>query len=140
MKKSFIIASVVLMIAALTLPACKYEEGPAISLRTRKARVVNTWKIDRVFQNNNDITAYFNGIYSQYTLYLRDDNSYTLSWSSILSENGTWDFAYNQDGIITTPDYGGDITTWTILRLKNDELWLEVIDGGDTYEYQLITK
>ena len=48
---------VILMLIALTttlLPACKkYEDGPYISFVSRKERVVNAWKIDKVYKKKS---------------------------------------------------------------------------------------
>ena len=46
-----------MVIAVLLLAGCKYEDGPAISLRSKKARAANTWQIDKAFENGVDRNA-----------------------------------------------------------------------------------
>ncbi len=34
----------------------KYEDGPSFSFMPKKARLVNTWKIEKVYENEEDVT------------------------------------------------------------------------------------
>lgn len=45
------------ILAAATITACKYEEGPGISLRSKRDRVANEWKITKLDSAGTDITA-----------------------------------------------------------------------------------
>lgn len=49
------IASLVIA-GALTFAACKYEEGPKISLRAKRDRVANEWRIEKYTYNDSDRT------------------------------------------------------------------------------------
>ena len=44
----------------LTFAACKYEEGPKISLRSKRDRVANEWKIVKYEYNGFDVTQKVN--------------------------------------------------------------------------------
>lgn len=41
---------------ALTFAACKYEDGPKISLRAKRDRVANEWRIEKYTYNDSDRT------------------------------------------------------------------------------------
>ena len=47
----------ILIVCCLLLLSCKkyYQEGPTLSLRTKKARVVNKWKIDKMYCHSGNI-------------------------------------------------------------------------------------
>ena len=40
----------------LTFAGCKYEEGPKISLRAKRDRVANEWRIEKYTYNDSDFT------------------------------------------------------------------------------------
>ncbi len=113
---------------ALVLPSCgKYEEGPSLSCRSKKARLVNEWKIDKYYENAIDITATFTSYEPNLLMNIKEDgtivNTYSdpsgvpVSWAS------TWEFNSDKSGVVITT--GGVSSTFDILRLKNDELWLK---------------
>ena len=57
MKKHLITLAALLFLCA---PACKkYDEGPALSLRSKKSRIANKWKVDKLFKNGVDSTKYY---------------------------------------------------------------------------------
>ena len=141
MKNTFKTAFLAAIILAVILPSCqKYEDGPFISLASAKSRAVNTWKMDRMISNGSDVTAYFNLLSPDFTVELKSDDSYTTTWSSILSESGTWTFDNPKENIILTTSGTAYTTNWNILKLTKDELWVKFTDGTDNVEYQLITK
>lgn len=51
----------------MTFAACKYEEGPRISLRAKRDRVANEWEIVKftVGTNDSDVTSLFNPTFQQ---------------------------------------------------------------------------
>lgn len=142
MKNTIKTAFLTAIILAVILPSCqKYEDGPFISLASAKSRAVNTWKIDRAFSNDSDVTAYFNTLWPNFTIELKSDDSYTTTWSASVSESGTWTFDNPKENIILTSSGLGITSTWNILKLKQDELWVKFTDGtGTLWEYQLVTK
>jgi hypothetical protein len=57
MKK---LINVTLMFAVCTIIAlsgCKYEDGPGLSLRSKKARVTAKWEVKKVLYNSFDETS-----------------------------------------------------------------------------------
>ena len=46
------------LILCISIVSCKkYEDGPAISLMSKKARIANIWKVDVYYLNGKDITT-----------------------------------------------------------------------------------
>lgn len=89
------------------LEGCKkYPEGPAISLRSKKERVANTWKLDALISGGVDSTAYFTGFFNDYTVILTKSGSYTISYSFrgfSATETGGWAFASGKEDLQITP-------------------------------------
>lgn len=121
-----------LAIAGLfVLAACsKYEEGPKLSLRSKKARLAGDWKL---------VESSLNGTVQQITGYtvnlsIKKDGNYTYAYSSAagtISTNGTWEFTDDKTGLISKPSTGGSDTV-TITKLKNKELWFKEVSGVNT--------
>lgn len=106
----------------LGVTACgKYEEGPGLSLRSKKARVANEWKVEYAFdyKEQAEITSDFTGevfVFSK-------DGSYIKRKDGVTKKEGTWDFITDKEEIaIIFPD---DIDKFTILRLTANEMWLK---------------
>jgi len=123
------------LFVAFTLASCsKYEEGPAISLRSKKERVANTWKIENAYRNGEDVT----GDYDQYSLRLTKGGDATLA---ALFRSGNLTFEYETDGTwkfesdkeVLNLDFENDEADrkYQILKLKEDELWLREQGGED---------
>lgn len=113
----------------ISFSACKYEEGPAISLLSKKARLDGDWNLVLAETNNVDVTD----------LYASDDYSWKIdkngSWTLFtngLSTSGTWKFNDDKTEIILSFDLAPTDVKWQILKLKNSHLWLyrEVSAGG----------
>lgn len=132
MKTKLIILTAFL---ALTTVSCsKYEDGPAISLRSKTQRVANTWKIENAYRNGEDVTS----DYDQYVLTLRDDNTarlvaiYTSGVFSVEVEtNGTWTFEDKKEVLVLNFEDDAADGKYLILRLKEKELWLREVGGDD---------
>ena len=124
-----------LFIVAVSFTACdKYEEGANVSLLTSKMRMVNHWKLTKVTATNGNSTydATPNGAV---ILKMKKDETYEsiYTYSNFTTtDNGTWEFNSDKTTVTTTED-NGDITTYTIIKLKNKELKIEYIDGSTTY-------
>ncbi len=125
----------------------KYEEGPVISLRSKKARVVNDWEVVKILENGKDVTDSDEDLYYLF----EEDNTgiKTRTTHSAIGDftsqnNFSWDFNSDKTKIIITwldddgNPYGS--TAYTILKLYEQEMWLEYKYGDDTYEYHLFPK
>lgn len=130
--KSFLLFGIT---AALSVVSCgKYEDGPNFSLRSKEARLVNTWVIEKTMQDGVDNTAEFKADNPEYQLELKKDNSFVSStYDSLLSardENkGKWKLTNNKEEIELTDDLTGQQISEKILRLTNTELWTELDFG-----------
>lgn len=133
--KTIKILSLALLAMTFVLGSCsKYEEGPAFSLRTKKARLAGEWKADKYIDSNgNEENANDDG-----TIEFTKDNTFIVK-SGNFSTTGTWEFTKDKEYVETEFTYtsGGVTVTETneskILRLKNDELWMEDEDGNQTH-------
>ncbi len=69
-----------------------------------------------------------------------------VNGSQTTKSEGAWEFYDSKEHLGTkfTYTYLGQSTTVTtsykILRLKSNEMWLEEVDGGDTYKYYYVSK
>ena len=126
----------------------KYEEGPVISFRSKKARVVNDWKVDEIYKNGTkqDLDN------TTYEITFNDDNTgeeeitYQTALGNITSKyKFNWEFNEDKTKIILSDvdDNGnetGETSEITILKLFEKEFWYEYKDDDDTYEYHLLPK
>ncbi len=120
--KMFKTLSLALLAVAFVLGSCsKYEEGPSLSLRTKKARITGTWKVDKYVSENGTETE----SNDDSTIEIEKDGTYTVT-SGSTSFSGTWEFNSDKSGIITSFEFGGVTQTdeMTIIKLRNDEMWL----------------
>jgi len=134
----------------ILLEGCKkYPEGPAISLRSKKERVANIWKLDALISGGVDSTAYFTGFFNDYTVTLTRSGSYTISYSFrgfSATETGSWAFASAKEDLQITPkttSYGAlpSPSVFQIMKLYEKELWLRSFYGnGVSKEYHFSPK
>lgn len=144
MKKLLVISAVLVFI----FTSCgKYEDGPMFSLASKKSRVVNTWRLDREFVNGSEVSLSADDKDDYFEL--RKDGSATYTWvsgNSSTSFSGGWEFDDSKEHLILSITFTvlgqttTEKTTYKILRLKSNEMWLEEVDGNDTYKYYYVTK
>jgi hypothetical protein len=129
MKKLFYITIITAVFAAFS--SCgKYEEGPAVSFRSKKARMVNVWKESEYVDPNGTVTV----ITNPGTMELTKDGQVFFNGSSL---GTTWDFSDGKEELVLTTT-AFSITTSTkypILRLKNEELWIKDPTDGSQAHY-----
>jgi hypothetical protein len=120
----------------VTMACKKYEDGPAISLRSRKARVVgkwitDKWKIDKLTYTSLSDTNKRIEFADDGSCIFHENNPIT---HIITDLQGTWTFRQKQEQLLLEFSSAMDTTLsvqlWDILRLKNKELWLERVDYG----------
>ena len=144
-----------LLLALFAISGCKkYDEGPAISLRSKEARLCKEWKMDKLQLNGVDVTGDDDYGVTEY----KKDGSVTVSYDDpefghIVYE-AQWRFADNKDFLeVSELEYNGKATfeklspflkhsletEWTryeILRLTSKELFLKYNIAG-TNEYRI---
>ncbi len=134
--KTKLIAFALTVVSLLT--ACKkYPEGPALSLRSRAARVANTWKMEKVLFNNIDVTSAYTNI--SYIETYDKNGGYSYA-SNIGSGNGKWAFENKDTQIKRNGVSGQSSADMTILKLKEKSFWYKYDDGNDVMEFHLIPK
>lgn len=122
---------------ALVFTACKkYEDGPAISLNSKKHRLVNSWVIDRAYESGVDQTSTFKDTYVNYNLTIIKNGTYTLSYIfnnvSPYDESGDWKFS-NDKGEVYFYNAANNSNIgdkWTIYKLKEKELWMKYYNSS----------
>lgn len=134
MKKNIFILLVAVMGAAFTFSSCnKYEDGPKISLLTKKARLVNTWKVENVTStsSNGNVTD-LTSLYSDLVLTIKKDETYTITWGSS-SDAGTWELGGDKDDIrFMSSQPNSTEMSYRILKLKSKELWWKHTEPNGT--------
>lgn len=126
----------------------KYPEGPSFSLRSKKERIANNWKVQKYLENDVDKTSDFNALHSKWNLLTTKEGSYTITreFYGILSttEKGTWALTAGNKNFALTPT---SISTgalpspssWQILKLFEKEFWVRSYDSNSKkIEYHLI--
>lgn len=136
MKKTLLFAALIIMIAS----GCKkYPDGPAISLRSKTARVSNTWKVEQYLLNGVDKTSDFNVDKRNYIETYTKDGKWSRSYidpnGDPKSDAGTWTFDSKKE--IINRD-SGPTDQLHILKLKEKEFWFWYTDNGDKKEFHLI--
>ena len=141
MKKLNVILLTV-VVSVLMLTSCSpYEEGPAISLRSRTERLCNEWRLTRLYINGTEQTL--SSFDQQTTLEFEDNGTVNYSYAVmdstaiVITGSGTWEFNDDQTEVFTTITYtlgGTEKDTFKILRLKEEELWFENNEDGDVVE------
>ncbi len=108
----------------------KYENGPAFSLMTKKARLANIWSVDTYFLNGKDKTTEYRQLVARDKLIIFQSGEFeyseSSSWTWAAQYIGKWKFVNDKEELEMTPDNSVLKTkTYKILRLKNKSLWLE---------------
>ena len=142
MKKSILLSVMMLTVVAFTFTSCnKYDEGSNFSILSAKSRLVNTWKVDKITYTNGSSST---STTSDEVLTINKDGSGNASGTTFgipYSIDGKWAFNSDKTTVTLTPDNSAYSTeTYTIIKLKKDELSLQQIDGNTTTRTDFVTK
>ena len=115
--------------------ACKkYEDGPSMSLHSKKHRVVGPWFISFASEDGADKTADYQTNFYGYELLTNIDNQYSITYTygNIFNyaETGTWDFDKTKEHLLLTKNGSSTEKDWTILQLKERALWVRYTDNA----------
>ena len=114
--------------------SCKYEEGPALSLRSKKARVAGEWVIEKTIDSDGTVDSDWDGFEITFDKDGTGKQSYTYDiggTSTTQTIDFKWEFTDSKKKIKIT-DEDGDSEESTILKLKNDEMWIKDADNYQT--------
>ncbi len=120
---------IIVSILIIAFASCgKYENGPAVSLRTKNARIINKWKIetsDTLFLTKADPIApedsSTGSLYANYIEFQKDEIYYNPP------TYGSWNFNEEKENVEVTVN--NNTLSYKILKLKNNELWLFYSDS-----------
>jgi len=133
MKKQLLIATLAIG-SMFFMDSCnKYEEGPGVSLRSRKERLANNWYVSKAYDGDDDVTDSFDNFDVTFT---KDgattlEATYTVFGADFqFSTSGTWSFEDNDEKLKVDYENDDADNTYVILKLEEDELWLRE-EGSD---------
>lgn len=139
MKKSIFTKFLAVAAVLLVVTSCaKYDEGSNFSIFTAKARLVNTWtQSSSLYTYGSSSTS--NTGFTEVIVTFAKDGTYTYVGKfggGSFSESGTWVFSDDKSQVIMT-ESGGDVETWSIVKLKNKELKVTTpyLGGTLTFEF-----
>ncbi|MEN8839301.1 MAG: hypothetical protein ABF238_02205 [Flavobacteriales bacterium] len=115
--------------------SCKYEEGPALSLRTKKARVAGEWTIEKIiYADGTEDTDNGDVVYN-----FEKDGTGKVTFTTTIGSTTTtsdidfkWEFTDSKEKIKVDIDGLGTEES-TILRLTNKEMWIKDSDNDQTH-------
>lgn len=114
----------------------KYEEGPSISLRSKKARVAGDWVFEKQIVNGVEVPL--TGVSDLVITYEKDGKGkYTSGGVTVEFE---WKFSDDNEKMLSKFPTETEWDESTILRLTNKEMWSKEVDGSNTTEYHLKAK
>ncbi len=156
MKKA---STLLLLGIMLLLAGCKYEDGPLLSIRSKDARVVNTWVPEKADINGVDGlktdgngAAYINGDSTGYFLGLKEvtflgEGGCFLVYKTSQDNNytGTWEFSKDKQLIsirLSPPLNGMPYVSmdWEILRLNENHLRVTYIWERNLFLVDFVSK
>lgn len=129
----FFLIGASLFFLASTL-SCYYDDGPAISFRSTKSRIANTWKFDYVERLGLDVTSEYVDAFLQ----LSKDGSLVFQYDADSTATGNWSLSFDRKVLSFIYNDGASSyeENFVIWRLKEDEMWIQK-EGGDNLRYEL---
>lgn len=110
------------IIGALAMNSCTYENGPKLTLLPKKSRLCRTWSATKVEDNNGNALS----LSGNSTITFKKDGTATNG-----TDSGTWAWGDGKKDVILK--YGNASTTMEIKRLTTKEL--QLTDGTWTTYY-----
>lgn len=130
MKRTRLLLAIAFAISVVFISCGKYEEGPSISLRTKKARLTGVWEISKQMYNGREVSLTAED--KELTFEFKKDESFEMSMPPY-KITGTWAFSSDKAKLIIEVSLFGQTekTELTILRLTNKELFVEEKEDND---------
>ncbi|MBN2892697.1 MAG: hypothetical protein JXL97_12590 [Bacteroidales bacterium] len=132
--KTFKVALLAVIGVVIAFSSCsKYEEGPAISLLTKKARITGEWEVSDVIVNGTQLIDL-----SDFAGTMTFEKDGTGQYSQLgISIDIEWEFSEEKEALRTRSNFLGSWSDWTeteILKLENKEFWTTDTELGVTTE------
>ncbi len=130
----------------LGLSSCqKYEDGPAISFRSKTSRLVGYWKLDKWIENNVEQP---NQLKYKRQFGFAKDGTYYYNFADttngvVINFEGTWVMRTRNEQLVLgldDPLVGMQYEVWDITRLTNKEIWLENVSPKKMVEWHLVVQ
>ena len=131
MKKTIIYATIGLfLIGSATTSCSKYEEGSKLTVLTKKARIVGTWKLTN--STTGTISQNFDANSIVYEIKKTGDYvaNYVSGSTSVFAEDGKWEFSKDKKNLLITSTGSTTIDSYEIVELKSKELKLRTKTAG----------
>lgn len=104
------------------LTSCKkYEESPAFSLRSKKERVANLWKVDYAYDFKDSVIT--TADYTGETWEFSKNGNFVERDNGTIEKTGTWEFVSDKERV--TIKFPLISHSYDILKLREKELWLK---------------
>lgn len=138
--------TVMLIVATLLfLTSCnKYEEGPSISFRSKTERLCNIWKPVKILVNDSE--TILSADQQKMTIEFQKDGDAFITYYILgiaVPQTGKWEFYDKSTKLILTMNTDDTVPskdTLTILKLMEEELWIEEKIDNDILEIHLEPK
>jgi hypothetical protein len=134
MKKVTILLLAIVGFAFVFSSCGKYDDGPGISFRSKKARAVGVWVYEKVTVDGTDQDISF---WSDVKYEVMKDGKYQARVGNVISSEGTWEFGSKKETFETLETGSSTKDVATILRLTNKEFWTTQTDNGVTMEVHM---
>lgn len=126
----------------------KYEDGPALSLLTKKQRLTGDWDVTKLREpNGTDLITNNNSIEMEFD----DDGDFTMRTTTstnyygqistnVITRTGEWDFSSDKEEIEIEFDNLGSYYDWEIeiTKLTNKELEGDLDVQGYEYDFEAV--
>lgn len=133
MKKIAFLGFVLALGTASVLTSCsKYEEGPKLTLLSKKNRLTNDWKLTAVADSNGtslDMTGVSTTMSLENDGAFSGNSNYTVLGQTVFNYDvtGTWEFTDDKETLTLTTltvntQPTNDVSKLTIVRLAKDEM------------------
>ncbi len=138
MKKTLVWALSLLVAGSITLISCgKYDEGPGLSLRSKKGRLAGDWMVEKATSTTGSTVTDMTSWFANYSINFEKDGKYSATFGSI-TDVGSWEFSDDKMMVISTNSSGGK-DSMPIIRLTNKEFWTKEVNGNTTDEIHFMS-
>jgi len=124
MKTTFKSISLLIGLAFLLGSCGKYDDGPGLSLKSKKNRLQQEWQLEELEVNGTDFTSDIN----IWEIEFKKGGDYDLIFQEVGfdagPDAGEWDFSNSKEEIEMKSD-DGERLDLDIKRLTSKELWFE---------------
>ncbi len=132
MKKIVFIA----MVLIITASCGKYEEGPGFSLKSKTNRLAREWVVEKVIENDIDITIDYQLLKPNHTLLFLDYGSLKETVNEVIIAKG-WEWGEDKETLVLTYKLLEieKIQVIRIRRLTSKEFWYTTTEDEKDYEF-----